>query len=161
MSRSVQRSLAILVSLAGACGGSHGGAGASGPAQPAAAQPAAAGPAVASPGAAKPESQPPAPGAEVKPPAMAGLPDTPAGRQLGWVLAAMHRGAAALDDATLQAHFAPAFLAKVPAAQLRLVLAQLDQAGPFTVKDIGKAFDRRAPGGRDRGQGHPASQHHR
>ena len=127
----------ILASLVSACGGSRSGGPAPGPAKPAAAEPGA--PATPGHAAEGGETAPPAAAGTAQSPTAAGLPDTAAGRQLAWVLAAMHKGAAALDDATLEAHFAPSFLAKVPASQLRLVLAQLDQAGPFTVKDIGKA----------------------
>ncbi|HEY7031383.1 MAG TPA: serine hydrolase [Thermomicrobiales bacterium] len=46
------------------------------------------------------------------------LPDTPVGRQLGWVLGVLNGGAAALTVADVQQHFGPAFLAAVPADQL-------------------------------------------
>ncbi|MFB9473552.1 serine hydrolase [Nonomuraea salmonea] len=49
------------------------------------------------------------------------IPDTPAGKQLGWVLEAVSR--APLPEAELRAHFTAGFLASIPPAQLNQALA--------------------------------------
>lgn len=70
------------------------------------------------------------------------FPDTPAGRQLEWVIGAMNAGAK-LTDAEISAHFSPSFLEQVPAEQLRMALAQVALNGPLR---YGSALD--ASGGR-------------
>lgn len=58
-------------------------------------------------------------------PLPAGVPDTPVGHQLAWVLDVITARHGALDEAAAQAHFTPAFLAQVPPAQAVTVFAQL------------------------------------
>jgi beta-lactamase class A len=59
-----------------------------------------------------------------EPPLPAGIPDTPAGHKLAWVLRAIEAGAK-VDKAELEANFSPAFLAHVSAEQVTQVMAQL------------------------------------
>ncbi|MFI6919861.1 serine hydrolase [Nonomuraea spiralis] len=78
------------------------------------------------------------------------IPDTPAGRQLTWLLDAVNR--LPVGDAELAGHFAPTFLEHIPPAQLNQALAgfggmrldRLDQAQErslsATVAAGGKAF---------------------
>ena len=62
---------------------------------------------------------------------------SPIDQQLQWVVASLAPGAAPLAVADLEAHFAPAFLAQVPAAQLQAVFQQLPgQAGPLTFERV-------------------------
>ncbi len=66
----------------------------------------------------------------------------PAARdQLDWVLAAVRSGQALPGEDVTQ-HFAPAFLAQVPEAQVLTVFAELhDQLGSFTVLELGQTAD--------------------
>jgi beta-lactamase class A len=59
-----------------------------------------------------------------EPPLPAGIPDTPAGHKLAWVLRAIE-AEGKVDKAEIEATFAPSFLAQVPADQLTTVMAQL------------------------------------
>ena len=63
----------------------------------------------------------------------------PVGGQVAFVVGLMNGGQA--DDATLQAHFSPAFLQQVSVAQLRSTIAQVDQATPqaVTIKRVVRA----------------------
>ncbi|MEU5863135.1 serine hydrolase [Nonomuraea sp. NPDC047529] len=82
--------------------------------------------------------------------AAAEIPDTPAGRQLTWLLDAVNR--LPVGDAELAGHFAPSFLERIPPAQVNQALAgfggmrldRLDQAQErslsATVTAAGKAF---------------------
>jgi beta-lactamase class A len=64
-------------------------------------------------------------------PGAVALPDTPVGRQLGWILEVLNGGAAALTVADVQQHFGAAFLAAVPADQLIATLRTIaGQAAP-------------------------------
>lgn len=76
-------------------------------------------------------SAPPAP----PPPAPlpAGVPDSPAGHQLAWVLDVIAKTPSEVEAAN---HFAPSFLAQVPAAKLVAVLAQLGQGAPWTLENV-------------------------
>ncbi|HET6281977.1 MAG TPA: serine hydrolase [Polyangia bacterium] len=66
---------------------------------------------------------------------------SPAMRALDWVLEALNGGP--LTESDVAARFAPAFLAKVPVAQLIKVLQQLSAARPFTLVGLeGPATDR-------------------
>lgn len=58
------------------------------------------------------------------------FPQTPAGRQLAWVVASLNAGKT-VSDTTLAAHFSAAFLAQVPPARLIAALAPLAEEGPF------------------------------
>jgi pimeloyl-ACP methyl ester carboxylesterase len=50
------------------------------------------------------------------------VPETPVGRQLGWVLTQLNGEAATLREADLTDHFTPLFLAQLPAASLHELL---------------------------------------
>jgi beta-lactamase class A len=65
------------------------------------------------------------------PAASASLPATPAGRQLGWIVAGLNAGKP-VDEAVLREHFTAAILKKVPPAQLLAALTSVAQAAPFT-----------------------------
>jgi pimeloyl-ACP methyl ester carboxylesterase len=62
-----------------------------------------------------------------------GVPATPAGEQLAWVLAQLNGGASALSSAAVDRHFSPRFLAEVaPAPQVVELLRQTAaERGPF------------------------------
>ncbi len=47
------------------------------------------------------------------------IPDTPAGRELTWVLAMIHGGAETVDSATVASHFAPSVLEQLDAQALK------------------------------------------
>ena len=64
------------------------------------------------------------------------IPETPAGRQLSWVLDQLNGDPSALTDASIEAHFAPGFLQQVPAGQLRDVFGQLAAAGPWSFVSV-------------------------
>ncbi len=59
-----------------------------------------------------------------EPPLPAGIPDTPAGHKLAWVLRAIE-AEGKVDKAEIEATFAPSFLAQVPPDQVTAVMAQL------------------------------------
>lgn len=62
------------------------------------------------------------------------LPDSPAGMQLAWVLDHVRPGATMPTEPEIAEHFAPAFLAQVPTAQLIGVLQEIAGAyGPLVV----------------------------
>ena len=61
------------------------------------------------------------------------LPDTPAGRQLAWVLDQINGDAATLQPAALTDRFSATFLSNVPADQIIAVLGQLAAAAPWTL----------------------------
>lgn len=66
-------------------------------------------------------------------PTAGAVPDTPVGRQLAWVLAALADGARALSAADITARFGPEFLAALPPEQAAAGTRQLATAyGPFT-----------------------------
>jgi beta-lactamase class A len=67
------------------------------------------------------------------PPRAAGVPDTPAGRQLAWVLAELN-GAPAEGD--IAPHFSEAFLARVPPAKLAAVTAQVARGAPYALEKV-------------------------
>ncbi len=79
-------------------------------------------PAVAPPSPATPSPDAGPPVADVELPA--GMPDTVAGRHAAWVLEVVAQGGKT-DRATIEARFAPAFLAKVPADKLVTMFPQL------------------------------------
>jgi beta-lactamase class A len=60
-----------------------------------------------------------------------GVPDTPAGRQLSWVLGAM---SSAPSESEVASHFTQEFLAKVPASTVIGLFRQIATASPFTVE---------------------------
>jgi hypothetical protein len=90
--------------------------------------------------AAAPSSPPAAPASPASdpvashPPAV--VPDGPAGQQLAWVLGALAKAPSEADAAT---HFTPEFLAKVPAATVVALFAQISTAAPFTFESISPA----------------------
>jgi hypothetical protein len=72
-----------------------------------------------------------APAARVLP---AGVPDTPAGRQLAWVLDAL---AQAPSEGDVAAHFTPKFIAKVPSAKVAALFAEIDaRLAPFALDRV-------------------------
>ena len=65
------------------------------------------------------------------------ISDTPAGRQLRWVLDQVNGDAAALEETEVTARFAPAFLAGLPPAQLLQLLRETAvEHGPISVTGI-------------------------
>jgi len=69
----------------------------------------------------------------VLPHLLPGVPDTPAGRELGWVLGAM---TSAPSEPEVASHFTPEFLAKVPAPTVIGLFRQIATASPFTVESV-------------------------
>ena len=67
------------------------------------------------------------------------LPDTPAGRQLAWMLGVLDARHGEVSRDEVEAHFDPSFLAKVPAIQVIAIASQLapDFAGAHVVKVAG------------------------
>ena len=63
----------------------------------------------------------------------AGIPDTPAGRQLAWVLASMNSVPA---EADITPHFSPAFLAQVPPAKLVETAGRVAQGAPYALEKV-------------------------
>jgi hypothetical protein len=63
----------------------------------------------------------------------AGVPDSPAGRQLAWVLGALANAPAETDVAP---HFIDAFLAKVPASKLVAVFHEFASGAPWTLETV-------------------------
>jgi hypothetical protein len=63
----------------------------------------------------------------------AGIPDTPAGRQLAWVLASMN---SVPPEADIAPHFSPGFLAEVPLAKLMVVAGQIAQGAPYALEKV-------------------------
>jgi hypothetical protein len=64
----------------------------------------------------------------------AGVPDTPAGRQLAWVLGAL---AHAPSEGDAEPHFTPRFFAKVPAAKVAELFAEVDaKLAPFALDRV-------------------------
>jgi beta-lactamase class A len=81
---------------------------------------------------------PPAPNAAspappVGPSLPAGVPDTPAGRQLAWVLGALNGAPAGAD---ITPHFSPAFLTRVPPAKLAAVTGQVARDAPYALERV-------------------------
>lgn len=72
------------------------------------------------------------------------MPPTPVGDQLGWVLAQLNGGAAALTEAEVAAHFTPEFLVGFPIPLLDLLRDTAAQYAPVTV--IGLPFPPTATG---------------
>ena len=66
----------------------------------------------------------------------AGVPDSTAGHQLVWVLAAIAKAPSEADAAT---HFTPDFLAKVPAATVVGLFGQISTGAPFTLESVSAA----------------------
>ncbi len=66
------------------------------------------------------------------------LPDTPAGRQLKWVLGALVE---APTEEEIMGHFNAKFVEAVPPAQLLTGFAQMRADGPYTVSSIEKSSD--------------------
>lgn len=81
---------------------------------------------VAAPAASSDSSVPASSGAP-RPPA---LPDSPAGRQVGWVLQQL-AGGSGPDAGAAQQHFTAAFLKQLPAQQVAAVFRQLRALGPY------------------------------
>jgi hypothetical protein len=63
----------------------------------------------------------------------AGVPDTPAGHQLAWVLASMNSVPAEVDIAP---HFSTAFLAQVPLAKLIETAGRVAQGAPYALEKV-------------------------
>jgi hypothetical protein len=83
--------------------------------------------------------QPPVPATSavaVSAPAPATVPDTPAGHQLTWVLAAM---AAAPTEADATTHFTPDFVAHIPVAKVVAIFSSVASAAPFTLESVSPA----------------------
>lgn len=66
------------------------------------------------------------------------LPDSPVGHQLGWVLDALRKPPA---EAVLAEHFAPAFLAQIPAPKTAAFLRSVAAQGPFTLRSVQASTD--------------------
>ncbi|HET6613855.1 MAG TPA: serine hydrolase [Kofleriaceae bacterium] len=64
------------------------------------------------------------------------LPDTAAGKQLAWILAAINEPENKPTDADLKAHFNDRFLAAVPVAKMHAVIDGLAAIGPLVVTEI-------------------------
>jgi beta-lactamase class A len=76
----------------------------------------------------------------VTPPLPPGVPDSPAGRQLTWVLGAM---TSAPSESEVTAHFTQEFLAKVPAPTVIGLFRQIAAASPFTVESVSPSKESR------------------
>jgi beta-lactamase class A len=90
-----------------------------------------------------PAAPPPAASAANTPPATPaplpqGVPDTTAGHQLAWVLAAMNSAPAEADIAS---HFSAAFLAQVPLAKLVETAGRVAQGAPYVLENVGPSED--------------------
>jgi len=70
---------------------------------------------------------PPAKPAAPAPVTFAGVPETPAGKELGWVLGTIVHGKGVVTKAELEAKFTPAFLTAVPAEQMVTLFGQLGE----------------------------------
>ncbi len=79
----------------------------------------------------------PAPPPAAKLPLPAGVPDSPAGRQLAWVMDAIVAHHGTVDKKDIAQHFGPRFLAQVPADQLIAILGALSkQLADAKVSDV-------------------------
>ena len=68
----------------------------------------------------------------------ASVPDSPVGRRLSWLLAALNGGP--VSDAVLGEQFAPSFLAQVEKPRIRAILADFARSAPWALEFIEPAF---------------------